>query len=193
VVLGLRDGKDGARCRSSCLQTPAIRDSRRRCFYSATSDHGERFSNSLTFPNLSPVQLGYFGSKDKAEEIMSENKPIQTKTKIMPSKIIRINMSKEEAYRLKQLMDGYAKRYCFKFDSQTARLIAHKMWILCYHATFNRAKQINPLPASFTCMTPSWIRFCKEVVQAELGDHPGRLDLVGLLYILDSGKEIKSC
>ena len=114
---------------------------------------------------------------------------IRTKTKIRISKIMRIDIDANQAYLLRKLMQEYAKRNPQRFDSQTADLIAHKLWICLYKANFKS----DPVPLNFTCLTTAWVRFCKEVVESHVERFPSNVELRQLLMNLTNGREIKSC
>ena len=78
---------------------------------------------------------------------------------------------------------------------QTAQQLSHKLWVLHYRATFDeqKARYLGRTftNTTFTCMTPSWIRFAKEAIQERMKERSE--DLSDLLEVLDRGKEIKSC
>ena len=84
---------------------------------------------------------------------MNDLSIIRTKTKIRVSKIIKIDINTDQAYLLRNMMQDYAKRYPQRFDSQTADLIAHKLWICLYKANFKS----DPVPLNFTCLTTAWV------------------------------------
>jgi hypothetical protein len=115
--------------------------------------------------------------------------PIKTKTKIRVSKIIRIDINTSQAYALRKLMQEYATKNRQRFDSQTADMIAHKLWVGLYKANFKS----DPVPLNFTCLTTAWVRFCKEVVESHVERFPSNVELRQLLMNITNGKEIKSC
>lgn len=123
--------------------------------------------------------------------------PIKTFSKSYEKKIIRVDMSKEVADRMRRLLDKYCKEWGRRmFDVQTAQQLSHKLWVLTYQATFNeyqcRHEGRPYLATTFTCMTPSWIRFAKEAIAEKMKDWPSD-ELQEMLNVLNNGKEVKSC
>ncbi len=122
--------------------------------------------------------------------------PIKTRSKTYEKKVIRVDMTKEVALRMRRIMDDYAKEVGrLMLNVQTAQQLSHKLWVLRYRATFDeqKARYLGRTftNTTFTCMTPSWIRFAKEAIQERMKEKSE--DLSDLLEVLDRGKEIKSC
>jgi hypothetical protein len=122
--------------------------------------------------------------------------PIKTHSKTYEKKVIRVDMTKEVALRMRRVMDAYAAEVGrLMFDAQTAQQLSHKLWVLHYKATYDEHR-LRYLGRTFTtmtfiCMTPSWIRFAKQAIQERMKEKGE--DLNDLLEVLDRGREVKSC
>jgi len=100
-------------------------------------------------------------------------------------KIIRIDISAELAYRLKKMLDQYAKGNNQSMDGALASHIAHKMWQLTYKSKFSTAP-------SFVCLTGYWLSFCQSFIKEKLAREPKDKGLQTMLACINAGQEVRS-
>jgi hypothetical protein len=103
--------------------------------------------------------------------------------KLSIPRIYQINMKPEQAYKLKTILDAYARDNKLTMKGALASHISHKMWLLTYKSKFSTAP-------SFTCLTGHWHKFCTELVQDRY-QHNQDPDLIDIFTCLESGREIK--
>lgn len=103
-------------------------------------------------------------------------------------RIIKIIIDPNLAYKLKTMLERYAKQYCHRTDSALALHIAHKMWILFYKAELRS----NSHRVNFTCLTGHWRDFCRKFVEDMLVVSPRDKDLQQILMSINQGQEVKS-
>jgi len=102
-------------------------------------------------------------------------------------RIIKVDIPVDQAYRLKKMLERYAKERRQFMDGALASHIAHKLWILLYQSKFSTSTQ-----PSFTCLTRHWHSFCQTFVKAKLSEEPGDQDLQRILACIDAGQEVRA-